>query len=179
MKQHNGIAESGGWLGSSVRTPPGPCRESLGVRFAHPQPPCPKSTRRGLSLLEVMLALAILGLSLAATGGLIRIGIRSAEAARDLTRAQLYCESLMAEIVAGITPPQPVTDAPLDVQQEWLYAVEIQTIDAQGLVAVIVTVGQDPRKFDRPAIFTLVRWIPDPGLNIPDATEDAATQPAL
>ena len=48
--------------------------------------------RRGLSLLEVIIALAILGLGLATIGELIRIGTDSAKRARQQTTAQLLCQ---------------------------------------------------------------------------------------
>ncbi|MBW8884274.1 MAG: prepilin-type N-terminal cleavage/methylation domain-containing protein, partial [Planctomycetia bacterium] len=51
--------------------------------------------QRGLSLMEVILAIAILGGALAMIGQLIRIGSRSAAEARDLTMSQLYAESEM------------------------------------------------------------------------------------
>jgi hypothetical protein len=66
-----------------------------------------------LSLLEVILAIAILGGSLAVIGQLINIGARNAISARDLTTAQLYCESKLAEVSAGIELPEPTTASPL------------------------------------------------------------------
>src|SRR5262245_45353897 len=50
---------------------------------------------RGLSLMEVILAIAILGGALVTIRQLIRIGARSAAQARDLTMSQLYAESEM------------------------------------------------------------------------------------
>ena len=58
--------------------------------------------RKGLTLLEVLLALAILGGALAVIGELSRIAARNAEQARDLSTAQRLCENKMAEIAAEI-----------------------------------------------------------------------------
>ena len=124
-----------------------------------------KKKRSGLSLLEVMLALAILGLSLVAIGELMRIGSRSAEMARDLTTAQILCETKMAEIVTGLLPCTPITEAPIQDAgsgTDWLYAIETQTIDQQGLISVRVTVQQNPDFASRPVSFSLVRWMIDP-----------------
>ena len=90
--------------------------------MSHSHPPAEHSVRScwwrrrmarpqysGLSLLEVMLALAILGGALAVIGELTRLGARSAETARDLTRAQRYCENKMAEVSAGLVTPQAIT----------------------------------------------------------------------
>jgi prepilin-type N-terminal cleavage/methylation domain-containing protein len=121
-----------------------------------------RSVRRGLSLLEVMLALAILGGAVAAMGQLVRIGARSAAVARDSTTAQLWAESKMAEVSSGITLPENVFQQPIDDTGEWLCSVESQTVDQQGLLAIYVTVEQDPQMIARPVMFTLTRWIIDP-----------------
>ncbi|MCH7726838.1 MAG: type II secretion system protein, partial [Planctomycetes bacterium] len=59
--------------------------------------------RQGLTLLEIILSIAILSVSLAAIGELLRIGSRSAKDARDLSRAQIHCQSKLAELTAGIS----------------------------------------------------------------------------
>ena len=124
-----------------------------------------RSDRSGLSLLEVMLALAILGGALAAIGELMRIGARNAEIARDLTTAQLLCESTVAELQLGFLPiqsvgPMPVTD--LQYQTEWMYTITVQPIDQEGLTSVVVRTEQTPEFFSRPVSFTVTRWMIDP-----------------
>lgn len=119
--------------------------------------------RRGLTLLEVMLAIAIFGLALVAIGELIRIGSVSAAAARDLTEAQRQCNNVMAEVSAGIIPPDPASDAPVEGTEEWLYTIESEPLEEQaGMLWVSVTVKQDPSLYIKPATFTLVRWMTDP-----------------
>ena len=121
--------------------------------------------RGGLSLLEVLLALAILGGALAAIGELMRVGTRSAEAARDNTTAQMLSETIMSEIVAGMIPAQSVTDAPVDdptYQLEWSYSIVIEQVDQDGLISVWVVVNQNPDMFVRPVSYTLIRWMIDP-----------------
>ena len=53
-----------------------------------------KRARRGLSLLEVILAIAILGLSIVALGQLVRLGSQASVDAQNLNQAQVLCESL-------------------------------------------------------------------------------------
>ncbi|MCA9118897.1 MAG: prepilin-type N-terminal cleavage/methylation domain-containing protein [Planctomycetaceae bacterium] len=120
--------------------------------------------RSGLSLLEVMLALAILGVSLAAIGELMRIGARNAEIARDLTTAQLLCESTMSELQLGFLPMQtigPVAVTDPQYQLEWLYTVTVEPIDQEGLASVWVRIEQNPEVFSRPVSFTVTRWMID------------------
>ena len=120
---------------------------------------------RGLSLLEVLLALAILGGALAIIGELMSVGARSAELARDLTTAQLLSESKMAELEMGLLPLQTMNATPFEdvqYQTDWLYSINIQQIDQNGLVAALVVVEQNPDVFSRPAKFQLYRWLTDP-----------------
>lgn len=121
--------------------------------------------RRGLTLLEVMLAIAIFGMSLVAIGELIRIGSVNAAAARDLTEAQRLCNNVMAEVGAGIIPPDAATDTPVEGSEEWLYSIESEPLEEQaGLLWVSVTVQQDPNLYTKPATFMLVRWMADPAV---------------
>ena len=81
----------------------------------------PHNYRRGLSLLEVIFAIAILGGSLATIGQLIHIGARNAAQARDLTMAQLYAESQMNRFASSIEIPdtlQGVLTARMDQLSE-------------------------------------------------------------
>ena len=128
---------------------------------------------RGLSLLEVILALTILALSMAAIGELIRIGSHSARNAQDLTLAQILCESKLSEIVAGITPYDPVTREPMVMDPDWYYTVQLAPTEEQGVMALAVTVETHIER-RRPVAYTLVRWVPDPGIEIPDAPEEVS-----
>jgi general secretion pathway protein I len=140
--------------------------------------PTPASPRRGLSLLEVMLALTIFGMSMVALGELIRLGARCANDARELTTAQLYGESIMAEIVAGHRMPEPVS-APTAVEigasgvdPDWLYSIQVTPAEQANLVSVTVLVERNvPDR--RRATYSLVRWMPDPGIVFPSEEETA------
>lgn len=124
-----------------------------------------RRTCRGLSLMEVVLAIAILGVAISVIGELVRLGSRCAAQARDLTTAQMYCESKMAEIAAGADIAQPVSSTPIDTEGEWMYSVEIAAIQQEGLVSITVTVEQNRDPADRPVRFSIQRWIQDPGVD--------------
>ncbi len=134
--------------------------------------------RRGLTLWEVMLALAILGGSIAVIGQLVRLGVRAAGDARNLSQAQLLCESKLAELSSGMEPLQPVLAAPYPFEPDWVYSVEVQPVDQQGLLAVRVTVEQitDERPF--PLTYSLDRWIIDPSLEFQQVEMEAAEEAA-
>jgi hypothetical protein len=125
--------------------------------------------RQGLSLLEVVLAMTILLVSLAALGQLVTTGLNSASRARDLTYAQLLCESKLGELVAGLVPLEPTFDAPVaaylddTVENEWLCDVEVNPLpDQPRLFELRVTVKRNPAVAPLPLSYTLVRWIRDP-----------------
>ena len=127
--------------------------------------------RAGFSLLEVILALAILAGAIAVLGEASRQALRNAEVARDLGKAQLLCESKLAEITSGLVVAEPVARAAFDTtttasldptEPAWLYSIETATVDEEGLIAVRVTVTRDLPAVQRPVQFSLVRWIPDP-----------------
>ncbi len=120
------------------------------------------SGRRGLTLLEVVLAVAILGFSLAAISQLMWIGYRSAADARARTELILLCDTKMAELAAGVLPlastsGQTIPDAP-----DWLYLVDVQNSDQIGLLSVTVTVMQSPQTSANPITMSIVRFMPDP-----------------
>jgi len=129
--------------------------------------------RSGLTLLEVILAVAIFGLAMAAIGQLIRLGLLSAASARDITTAQLLCETKLNELSSGVYPVEPVSQSQIESNPDWLYSVQLRQIQQQGLVEIKVTVMRDTEG-GAPLTFELVRWISDPGIKIPD--EDATEQ---
>jgi type II secretion system protein I len=134
--------------------------------------------RRGLSLLEVIIALAILGLGLATIGELIRIGTDSAKRARQQTTAQLLCQNKLEEIRAGILPPEsigPLNFEIYETDQPWMYTIERQQFDAEGLLQITVTVEEVTTAI-RPMRFFLTTWMIDPELEL--LQQQAADQAA-
>ncbi|MFP6671568.1 MAG: type II secretion system minor pseudopilin GspI [Pirellulaceae bacterium] len=143
-----------------------------------------QTNRSGLTLLEVMIALAILGPSLAAIGELIRIGADAADRATELTTAQLLCDSKLAEIKSGVLPADSVGPIPFEIfetEEPWEYMVLVDSVDDQGLLLVEVTVSQLREDGRPPAMVTLTTWMIDPtmdseadALESEAAAEDAA-----
>lgn len=127
--------------------------------------------RRGLTLLEVILALAIFAMAIAALGELVRIGTDMAEQARDTTRAQLLCESKLSEILAGVQTPSPIERAEFLDEPDWYYSVQLGPTEQQDLVALTVLVETHIER-PKPIVYSLVRWIPDPGIELPEEPQE-------
>lgn len=134
----------------------------------------------------MILAIAILAGAFVVLGELVRIGTRAGGGARDLTEAQLICESIMSEIIAGGVQPDPVTRAVVPADSNWLYSIWLQSTDEEDLVVLRVTVEQNLPDKKNPLGYTLIRWIPDPGIELPeedpqqeaeaDESEDGASE---
>ena len=121
-------------------------------------------TGRGFSLLEIILALAILAGSLAALGEVMRLADQNAALTRDETQAQILASSVMDELVAGARTLAAVNQAPLDYEMEepWLHSILIEQTGYVELVAVRVLVEQQLDPLLQPARYELVRWLPNP-----------------
>ena len=117
--------------------------------------------RRGLSLLEVILAIAILGGSLAVISELVRIGILSAIETRMRSEANILCDAKMAEVSAGVIELNPVAPTIIAEKPQWLYAVNVEPSPGTlGLLVVTVTVEQ--AAVANPVSMSIVRFMPDP-----------------
>ena len=141
--------------------------------------------RPGFSLLEMVLALTILGASLAILAQIADTGSDAAREARALVSCRMICQSKLNEELLNISygqPPAVVVDAPaepFDSQstETYLYSLEIANGQLEGLLAVRATVramGGDGT--EQIAAFVLDRWIIDPlvGLEEAEAEEEAA-----
>ncbi|MEX2092072.1 MAG: prepilin-type N-terminal cleavage/methylation domain-containing protein [Pirellulales bacterium] len=131
----------------------------------------------GFSLLEVVLALAILAGALAALGEVMRLGDQNAAAAADESQAEMLAESVMSELLVGARSLANVSGAvlPLEDDPPWAVSIEIQPTEYQELVAVRVSVAQQLAPVQQPARCDLVRWLPNPDY-LPAATQQSSTQ---
>ena len=138
-----------------------------------------RRTRGGLSILETVLAIAILGGALAILGESVRLGTMAAADARETTMAQLLCEGKLAELTSGLQPLIATSAAPVEVAPDWQYTVQVEQSAQQGLIMVGVTVTRDASQSSRPVSVTLYRWIIDPNMTAQiEAAAEAAAKAA-
>ncbi len=133
--------------------------------------------RPAFTLLEVILALAILAGSVAMIGELISYASQSASDAEAETRAQLLACTLMDEMVSGRTKPEARSREPAatDDTVPWVYTVSVGRTEIEGLTSVEVVVEQDLEKKFRPVHYRLVRWLPTRSAT--SEKEDSAQEP--
>lgn len=103
--------------------------------------PRPAGPRRGISLLEVLVALAIFVMSIVALGQIIQMSADQAMSIEMQARAVQLCQSKLNEVSAGIVPLQSQDDATFDEDPDWTWSLECdQQGNITGLWRVRVTV---------------------------------------
>ncbi|MGL6193225.1 MAG: hypothetical protein ACRC2T_00215 [Thermoguttaceae bacterium] len=133
-------------------------------------------SRSALTLLEIIISIVIIGGVVTILTDVARSGLKSARLARELTQAELICNSLMGMVKAGIIPLDPDYDVPLPDDYPdsnvidtngrrtslWLYSLDVYSTSTEGLVEVSITVRQDKPLDQKPVTCQMVRWMIDP-----------------
>lgn len=119
---------------------------------------------QAFTLLEVILALAILAGSVAVLGEIMAIAGRHARETQAETRAQLFAATVMDEMLAGITEVAQISRQPLESTDTvpWVYSVTVNPTTITGLSSIEVLVEQDLEPRFNPVKFRLVRFYAEP-----------------
>ena len=94
----------------------------------------------GLTLFEVLLALALFLGTMAVLSQLWYGGVRASVQSQLRTQAVLRCESKLNEVVAGVLPLQPVTDTPFEDDASWSWNIQVLPGPHADVLLVIVNV---------------------------------------
>lgn len=136
---------------------------------------CGQARRAGFSLLETMLATAVLLASIVALSQLASVGRRHAERAERMTQAQIVCENLLTEISVGLRKPEVIKDSAVPTEPGWFYSIKVEKTAWENLVSVEVSVREqkdpsgengansstsDRYQRDKRPTYRLVRWLP-------------------
>lgn len=134
-----------------------------------------RANRRGLSLFEVLLALAIFVAALAAMSPLWTSGMRGGVKARLYTEAVVRGQSKLAEIVAGVEPFQAASGVAFTDDPNWVWSAELTPSDTTDLYKVDVTVSRSATAGVASDVsFTVSRLMRDPQVFL-DAAAAAAS----
>jgi len=131
--------------------------------------------RRGLSLLEVLVALAVLLMSLVALTHLVGNSTRMASEASRRSHAALLCRSKMNEFAAGALPMEGVSDSTFEDDPDYHWSAEIAQGAATSLYNITVTVRYRPDE-QYPIEVSLSRMVLDPTFT--GSTLDVPAQPS-
>ncbi len=113
------------------------------------------------TLLEVILALAILAGAVAMLGEAMSIASRSASDAQAIAQAQLLASSVMDEMLSGIVDLSDQSRQPLETDSAipWVCSVTLGDTTLAGLMAIEVLVEQNLEPQFRPVKYRLLRWV--------------------
>ena len=132
-----------------------------------------RTPHSGFTLLEVILALAILAGAVAAIGELVRVGVHNAEVARQLTRAEMLCEGISDQIAGNAISATSASGVQCDDDPRFLYSVSVDQANQSGLLTVQVTVVRDLPAGEHPVPFKITRWMVDPGIESQQMSTEA------
>lgn len=130
-----------------------------------------RRNRNGLSLLEVLLSIAILGGAMVMIGQLYHLGYRSAIQARLRNDANIIADSKMAELAAGVLPLESAGNAAVEEFPGWSYSVNLENSLQMGLFLVTVSVNFSDETANNPVGISIKRFIPDPDYEPEEAEE--------
>jgi general secretion pathway protein I len=134
------------------------------------------SHRRGLTLFEVLLSLAIFVMAMAAIGQLVSNGMRGAVRARLETQAVLRCESKLAEVLAGIEPMQAVNNVTFADDPGWNWSLAIAAGPTEDLLDLEVLVQHPASTGAGQMSFALRRLVRDPEASSTTSSSTDSTQ---
>jgi general secretion pathway protein I len=129
--------------------------------------------RPGLSLLEVLAALAILLMAIVAVSSLLINAGQNAEQVHFQEEAVQIAQTKLAEMVAGALPLTAQPESPLDEDPAWYYAVECEQDSVANLWRVTVRVSRNGSNGASSEYCTLSQLVLDPAQR--GSTQDALT----
>lgn len=131
--------------------------------------------RAGLSLLEVLISVAIFLGAMTAIIFALNSGQRSEIAARLQSEAVLRCETVMGEIVSGVSEATSSDGNRFADDEEglWQWSAQVTDGGVTGLLQVTVVVEHKPNGDQPNAAFSLVRYMRDPQIFLDAAMEQS------
>ena len=122
----------------------------------------------GFTLLEVILAIAVLAIALASIGEVMRLAYQNADSAAAESEAQILAESILGELATGMRPAQTVQTAPLDLgdgrDDEWQYSILIEPTMRDEIVMARVVVESVRENTQKPPRVELAQWFLNPDM---------------
>lgn len=135
------------------------------------------SNRRGISLFEVVLALAIFIGALTAVAQILRTGSRAAVRAQLESEAVLLCERRMNEVVSGVLPLEAVDRSGFDNRSNWFWSLSLSESGSVNLLKLEVKVEHVGENSTNQISYRLTRFMLDPQVyaNAAAATASSTT----
>ena len=129
--------------------------------------------RRGFSLFEVVLSLAVFLAAFSALSELSSSGMSSAVQARLRTKAILRCESKLAELVAAVEPLEDIDGQAFEDDANWSWSLATTPGTHADLLLLTVTVTYDGGTEMAASGFSMSQLIRDPIVFEPPPEEES------
>lgn len=122
------------------------------------------AVRRGLSLLEVLLAMGIFLLTMVALTQLVILAGDRALDVKMQSQAVQMAQTKMAEVVAGVQPLNGQSGMPFDEDPDWTWSLDVQSVQSNGVTGLSqVTVHVSRSRPDGTKLdFVLSQYVMDP-----------------
>lgn len=127
--------------------------------------PTPASRHQAFTLLEVIIALAILAVSLGVLSEVSRLSLMNSRRAAMQSEAALVAESVLGELESGAAQLVAFSSEwnPTDLATPvWRYEVAIDQTNVQGMLLARVLVTEIDPGDEQPTSLQVVRWFQDP-----------------
>ena len=149
-------------------SPPLSPRAAWGFRAQPPSRPrkAVGDARDGLTLFEVIVALAIFMGAICAIGQLIGNGVRSAVQCRLHAQGVLRAETIMAELAAGLIPLRSAGGVAFPDDNTWNWSVSVTSSGHPDLYIVEVTAAHPSATRAGNVSYSLRRYVRDPNVAI-------------
>lgn len=119
--------------------------------------------RRGITLLEVIVSMAIFLFSIVFISQLASLGSDRALDVELHSKASLLCQGKLAELMIGAEPLSSASAAPFPDESDWQYEIDASDTDTAGIKRVKVTVKRESADGNVVEV-SLSRMILDPAL---------------
>lgn len=139
-------------------------KAALSTIVQHTARCAPHRARRGLTLLEVLLALSIFLIAMTAIGQLIALGTRAATDARLDAEATLRAETALHELLAGVQPMQSTEATAFTDNADWQWSATVAEGPHVDLLLIQVSAWRQPAGEAPRGTVTLSRLVRNPQL---------------
>jgi general secretion pathway protein I len=131
--------------------------------------------RKGLSLLEVIVALSIFLFALVAIARLVNLGSDLALDVEQRSRATQLCQSKLSEVVSGAVTLTSQSDTPFDEDPNWTWSLDCEQTSVTGLWNVTVKASHQGSDGNKVLMCSLSQMVLDPSIR--GTSYDAVTSP--
>ena len=117
------------------------CESRSDIAYGEPTSAIALPVRPGMTLLEVVIALALFFAAMAAISEILHMGGQTAVKAQLRAEASLLGESKLNEVIAGIVPLTPVAEQAFEDAPQWTWTLTVEDDTDVSIKRLMLTVN--------------------------------------